>query len=549
MAQIGQVVWLKTFTTPSSPQFGDLFNQVLRVDGNKNVTVMANFYSDVILSGTDTIKHVGPNFEDKTLLARYTSNGELLWKKALQKRGQVVDTVFGPTCRLAVDPLGNVVVAGILRVDTLDLGNNNVVARSCNSCFEIFVAKYGNNGDVVWANTLRATQGGSLHLAGVDCDAAGNIFLGGNTGSNGIVYKSQETLGITPSQQFVLKLDANGDAIWINTLVSSSPIAQSKMLRAGQDGSVYISGDFDGTFLEFGNDVFVFGISTENAYLEKINPNGTPAWARSVSANDIDLLDMSIAANGRAYIAADAVNNSFVDGQLLLVSGSPFNAYLLELDSANNNVLLQVNYDEELIFPIFTAVARPDGEKIYTGGIYAFDLLVGSTTLNASGIVDALLVEVSNDTNAITATPAGFGGTKIEAIENYNYGSAIGLDSDGYLYVIGYNDQNGKFGPFNLPKGGLFLAKLKTSSVGTHQPNTLLAQVNPNPNNGRFQIQLPEGTATAHCTIADMMGRMVFAQQLDATTSILQLDVPAGCYALALQARNGIYREKVIVQR
>ncbi len=547
LAQLSQINWLHTINTPSNNQSGDLINQVLRVDGYKQVTVMANFYSNVAFDNSTGLPHGGPNYEDRLLLARYDHNGDLLWKKSVRKLGQPVDTVFGADCRLAVDAQGNAFVAGILRVDTLQLGGDTLLARTCtNACLEIFVIKFNNNGQIVWTRTLRASQGSWLHLAGIDCDAQGNAYIGGNTGGNGIFYQNQEISGITPQQQFVLKLTTTGDLSWHNTLEDGSGIARSKLLRTCQDGSVFISGDFIDPILDFGSDVFAAANGNANSYVVKIGPNGVPRWARTVSGSDIDLLDMSIDSSGRAYIAADAVGNSFVDGQTLLISGAPFNAFLLVMDSLFVSSYLQINYDEELIYPIFTTATRPDGTKCYTGGVYAFDLVVGNNTLTSNGIVDVLMTEIET-AGAITAT--GFGSSKIEAIENYNYGSGIGLDSEGFLYVIGYNTASGKFGSYNLPKAGIFLAKLKTGTVSTGQPRLLKAQVFPNPNNGQFRIDLPLDIASAQCTLTDATGRTVFAQQLNAHSTTLSLDLPAGCYALSLLAQSGVFYEKLIVQR
>ncbi len=547
LAQLSQVNWLHTITTPNNSQTGDLINQVLRVDDYKQVTVMANFYSNVAFDNSTNLPHGGPNYEDRLLLARYANNGDLLWKKSLRKRGQPAENVFGTDCRLAVDAQGNAFVAGILRVDTLQLGGDTLLGRTCNNnCLEIFVIKFNNSGQVVWTRTLRATQGSWLHLSGIDCDAAGNVFLGGNTGGNGIFYQNQEILGITPQQQFVLKIGTNGNLIWHNTLADGSGIARCKMLRTCQDGSVYLSGDFDSPFLDFGNDVIAASNGNTNAFVEKIGPNGIPLWARTVSGNDIDLLDMSIDSSGRAYIAADAVGNSFVDGQLLLTSNATINAFLLVLDSLEASSPLQINYSEELVYPIFTTATQPNGSKFYTGGVFNSELLVGSSTLSANGFVDILLTEIDTANNV---TVAGFGGTKIEAIENYNYGSGIGLDKDGYIYVIGYNNANGNFGTYNLPQAGIFLAKLNTGTVSAWHPRPLQAQVFPNPNNGQFRIDLPTGETEVQCTLADATGRTVFAQQLNASSTTLNLDLPSGCYALSLLAQKGVFHEKIIVQR
>src|SRR5688500_8518729 len=90
----------------------------------------------------------------------------------------VVGLPLGSNLRVAGDLVGNQVVAGTF-TGTLDLdpsttGVTNVVSRGGT---DVFVAKYGADGKLVWARSLGGAADESV--ADLAFDGSGNVYLGG----------------------------------------------------------------------------------------------------------------------------------------------------------------------------------------------------------------------------------------------------------------------------------------------------------------------------------------------------------------------------------
>ena len=147
----GTLQWDRTLGGTGS----DVFNGVA-VDSANNI----------IAVGVTTSAGAGGN---DCLIARYNSSGTLLWQRTLGGTGS--DFFNG----VAVDSASNIIAIGVTTSD--GAGNNDGL-----------IAKYNSSGTPLWRRTLGGT--GSDFFSRVAVDSAGDIIIGGQTGSDGIVVYS-----------------------------------------------------------------------------------------------------------------------------------------------------------------------------------------------------------------------------------------------------------------------------------------------------------------------------------------------------------------------
>jgi len=122
--------------------------------------------NNIIAVGVTTSAGAGGN---DCLIARYNSSGTLLWQRTLGGTGS--DFFNG----VAVDSASNIIAIGVTTSD--GAGNNDGL-----------IAKYNSSGTPLWRRTLGGT--GSDFFSRVAVDSAGDIIIGGQTGSDGIVVYS-----------------------------------------------------------------------------------------------------------------------------------------------------------------------------------------------------------------------------------------------------------------------------------------------------------------------------------------------------------------------
>jgi Secretion system C-terminal sorting domain len=550
-AQLSSVQWLHTMKTPANTQFGDVYPLSLAVDNGGNCTILGDFTSTVVFDNGAPLVHASTSSaNDHLMILRYDNAGNLLWKSSIIANA---DNVFDKNARMGIDNEGNVVVAGRLSVDLLSFGNNITLSRTClGDCYEIFIAKYNNNGEAQFAKAIQVPNNNKHQIAGIDCDAQGNIYVAGLNGGTAITFEdspisSTTITNLIPDQQFLAKLGSDGNLIWFRSLEENSGLAICTILRVSANGNAYLSGNFEDVPLSFDNIVTAIPFSSTNAYIVKYNTAGTPLWTKSLSGNDVDILDLDIDAQEHAHIICDVKGNLNVDGQTIATTTKSYLGTILSVDSLNTNVALEVSYAEGSTFPLFTIAVKPNGD-FFAAGVFGEELTVGATTLPFPTRTDIAVVAGGN-TLPIKAVHFGEGG--FENIENFNYGRMIGLDGNGFVYILGTYFSGGFIDTFTLNNAGMFLAKLNTGTVGTKHPHQqeVSASIMPNPNTGSFTLQLAQKPDNGWLSVLDTNGKSVFGASINAEKMILDLNLPNGFYSVTVHDGTIMARNKLVINR
>ena len=74
-------------------------------------------------------------------------------------------------------------------------------------------------------------------------------------------------------------------------------------------------------------------------------------------------------------------------------------------------------------------------------------------------------------------------------------------------------------------------------------------KIYPNPNNGAFTLELPEGTANANVVITDISGKVIEVKSNSEQTMYFDMSqFAAGTYLIRVQADGNVYTRKVVIQ-
>lgn len=153
------------------------------------------------------------------------------------------------TC-MKTDGLGNIYIAGYFS-DTIIIGTNNLVFPWIHNDYskEAFVAKLDSNGVCLWARGAGAYF--DDRILGMDVDSVGNCVVTGTYWEGaGFVFPP---LIINPSgmgsgdQAFIVKLDPNGTPLWGNFVTSNGGDDQGQDVAIDKNGDIYVGGFFSGT--------------------------------------------------------------------------------------------------------------------------------------------------------------------------------------------------------------------------------------------------------------------------------------------------------------
>lgn len=196
----GTCLWAKMGTGNAT----DYGNEINLTSDNKVLTIgFANrgiTFDNIILSNSTNYA---------MFVSKHNSNGVLEWAKLFS----ATDEVSGRG--ISSDANGNALITGTFK-GTLTLGTTSLTATSANG--DIFVAKLDANGNTLWAEKFGQT--GENYARGIDSDSEGNIYISGVYDTQ-ITFGSFNLNSNGQKDIFLVKFGANGNVIWAKTIGST----------------------------------------------------------------------------------------------------------------------------------------------------------------------------------------------------------------------------------------------------------------------------------------------------------------------------------------
>ena len=246
---------------------------------------------------------------------------------------------------IALDSLGNIYVAGYFQgTADFDPGAGTTAIASAGQ-YDGFVAKYDATGALIWVHTFGSTD--FDYLFGVKVDSAGNVYTVGTFLGTVDFDPGPGTQNVTAtglfSEAFVLKLDTDGNFVWVAPTVGPrSEIGYT--IELDSSGNVYTMGQFSDTpdFDPGVGTATLTAVNPSDLYVLKLDSDGNYQWVVSVAGEVRDFgRYMCIDASGNLYLTAGFQGTVDFDpgaGVTNLTSAGDSDIFIWKLDSAGNLV-------------------------------------------------------------------------------------------------------------------------------------------------------------------------------------------------------------------
>jgi hypothetical protein len=287
----GNLLWVRFAGSTGNDQAFDV-----AVDGSGNYLISGRITGVANFSGTN----IGSNGQTRSFLAKYDSDGQLLWVR------DVGSTDSSATTGIAADASGNSYICG------LSVSPDGP-----------FVAKYNSSGTQVWKQT--ATGGASFfnENSSVAVDTNGNVYVAGRfgNGTTPLVYGSVSIAnpnGVI--QGYIVQFNSSGTAQW-----ASVTGARAFDIMTSSDGSVYTTGFFSSTANSVGGQTLV-NSGSQDAFIAKFTNAGALAWVlpAGTSGNDLGRA-ITLSSSGSIFATGEGSSGLFTDfpGGVFVVQLTP----------------------------------------------------------------------------------------------------------------------------------------------------------------------------------------------------------------------------------
>ncbi|OFY86738.1 MAG: hypothetical protein A3F72_00105 [Bacteroidetes bacterium RIFCSPLOWO2_12_FULL_35_15] len=316
---------------------------------------------------------------------------------------------------------------------------------------EVFVAKIDPQGNYLWAKR------GSNHYddrgLGICLDPSGNVYVTG-TCWGGLVFGSLSVYNSTfyTDQIFVLKLDTNGNEIWLkNAGVDESGYPynddQGFDLTSDSNGNIYVTGflsnhDFTDLYANFDALQIIVPADDSLAFVAKLSNAGLWQWVRTFGGLD-DARDNRI--------TTDAENNIYVTGGFrgtqtfgttILTSYGGSDVYVVKYDDQGNFI-----YAKNAGSPLDDRgndIAFDHTNHLYITGEFKAKAIFGNDTINNNGSDDDRDIFVAR----MSKTGVFEWVKKAGSNNGGDRGNGIVVNNTGNIFVTGQYKDTAKFGGF-----------------------------------------------------------------------------------------------------
>jgi hypothetical protein len=339
------------------------------------------------------------------------------------------------------DNQGNIYFTGEFST-TLDFDPSpNIENLYSNGLHDVFIAKYDENGNYLWAKSIGGS--GSDIATCLEIDNLGNIYITGyfkdtvdfdpSVIANNLISNGEGDI-------FIAKFNSNGDYIWANSIGGSGHDI-AILLKLDSFGNILITGSYENS-CDFNPSS---GVNTrtsnglKDAFIAKYNADGNFIWVKSIGGTTIDSgKSFSTDLQGNIYLVGNFSGNVHFEetgGFGNVISNGNTDIFITKL-AINGTTLWTKTLGGSNIESANCIIVDPAG-FFYIGGEFRetvdFDLSSGIFNLTSSGGHDAFLAKYDLDGNYLWAFSIGSAGS--EAITRLEF------DSFRNLYALGrFND-------------------------------------------------------------------------------------------------------------
>jgi hypothetical protein len=404
--------WVKTFGGSGLDAA-----RAMVVDNQGNVYTTGPFNDTVDFDpGIGVFNLTAPIGSGGVFVQKLDANGNFIWAKSFTSSG------YGNSSfDIVIDSQDNLIITGYFS-GTADfdpsISTFNLISGS--NYQDIFIWKLSNNGNFIWAKSLKTTSGfNSINEAkGLTIDNLDNIFITGRFYNQVDFDPNLGTNILTDtgfSDAYILKLNSNGNLVWAKQLEGASG-SRGEDVKVDISGNVYITGYHSGqTDFDPGPNQLLFnqnGTTYSDVFLMKLDSNGNLIWANTY--NDGWGFEIQIDFNNNVYLTGFIKNTTDFDPSI--------NNYILNNSGTDEVFLLKVSEFNQFIAAIkFNSSGGIDNNqpndmfisdnKLYvTGkffGITNFGTITQPRILNAVGQYDVFLISTDLNLNPLTANNFG----------------------------------------------------------------------------------------------------------------------------------------------
>lgn len=263
-------------------------------------------------------------------------NGQMVWSSYFGGTGD--DRGYG----ISTDNSNNIVLTGL--TSSNGMATNGSFQPAIGGSADAYLAKFTSAGNQLWCTYC----GGNAYdqCAAVTCDANGDIYIAGATGSTSNISTTGTAQAVKSGQDdgFVVKYNTAGQRIW-GTYYGGSFMDGATSILVDSFGYVCVAGTTSSTNnISTGNSFQQsYGGGNTDVFLLKLRSNGTRKWATYIGGNGIEKTPQLSSDTAGNIIISSSTNstNNFVatSNAFQLNSNGDYDCTIMSFTNSGNRIM------------------------------------------------------------------------------------------------------------------------------------------------------------------------------------------------------------------
>ncbi len=470
-------------------------------------------------------------------MAKYDASGNYQWLNILEGK---TSSQSNRLTNLATDNEGNFYITGeISGGRDFDPSPDSLILNGVTR--NIFIAKYNNNGNLVWAGLA---EGSASFSRGIATDASNNVYITGDYSGTVDFDFSATNLSygtLSSAEIFIAKYSSTGNLEWVNALEASSGDNSSRALHADKKGYLYITGYIEGATDFDPSPASAQYAPTNNRaiYAAKYDESGNFVWVIVFGASTVSWgLDIASDASGNALVTGAYRNNTdfHPSGTGFVLTGNSLNtmfaAKYAPCSSTNENVAI---CEGDTLYASTLKLVDAGNYPVSFASVSGCDSIV-VFNLSVNLLPNA---QLSVNNNIISV---------LQTADTYQW-----IDCDSGLPIQDEDEQT-----FTATASGNYAVDITTNnctvrsdceSVVVVDVENLMQQIDfrvyPNPSYGSIFI---ESSMQGKFLLINQLGEVVNEFELSGNRTVFHMKVAKGLYFLkALQEHSSVSKKIVVL--
>ncbi len=465
----GNLIWVKSIGGIGS---SSITGNSLHIDQNNDVYITGEFLETIDFNPNESVFNLTSVGWRDAFILKLANNGNFQWAHSYG------DETDDNGWSITTDDSSNVYISGRFQ-GIVDFDSGNSTINQTSAGMDLFVLKLNTLGEYIWVKTVgKSGENGIILGYGVAIGSTGDVYVTGNFthtidfDPDSTVYNlsTYDTINNFGLQQdiFILKLNNNGEFLWVKSTTGSDVNSASKArnIKLDNQDNIFVNGYYSQT-LDFdpsNNTYILTSTNSTSNFIWKLNSNGDFQWVKSYSIDNLDDVNtFDLDNNGNVYISATYQDIKDMDPNsttFFLSSSGVEDFYLVKLH--NNGNFISAISTEEAGYIAPSDIAIDNVGNIAITGFYTFicDFDPGLDTFNltSNGNSDIFVVKLSPCTNptSILATDSTLVSNNANALYQW-------LDcNNGYSPIP--NETNQSFSPIS---DGIYAVKVTENGCTT----------------------------------------------------------------------------------